>query len=277
MEHLHSPTASGAPRPDWRHAGWTRAALGGSAGWTLAAGAVALGLDAIAPFHWARHPWLVAAACGALAWRCRRRLLIAFWAAAALPWMGLFLVIATPVTGLLSRSLAREDPLRPAGAILVLTSDIRTDGTPDRGMQQRLDHAYGLVEDGYARRLVIPRLGMRESSYLPAVRKQLARRGLTCQVEELGRVQYTHDEILELEKYLQRTDRRKVILVTEALHMRRVSALCRKRRIAPLRSPSGYAEFDYRNPTGRAQRLAAFRVWHQETFYHELNRLLGWL
>lgn len=170
-----------------------------------------------------------------------------------------------------------SDPPRPAAAIVVLSSDIRPDGTPDRGMQRRLDHAYGLVRAGCARRLAVPKLAMRSGSYVPAVKTQLAARGLKCEVEELGSVRYTHDEVLEIRRHLERPHRAPVIPVTEALHMRRVTALCRKAGIVVRRSPSGYEEFDYRGPVGLASRLAAFRVWLQEAHYYEVNRLLGWV
>jgi uncharacterized SAM-binding protein YcdF (DUF218 family) len=243
----------------------------------MAVGALTLGLDAIAPFQWARYPWLAALACAALGWLRGRRALGGLWLVAGLPWLGLLIITVTPAAGALSRSLSREDPPGKAATIVVLSSDIRPDGTPDRGMQRRLDHAYGLVRAGYAKRLAVPKLGMRSGSYVPAIKAQLSERGLQCEVVELGSVRYTHDEITEIRRYLDRPGSAPVILVTEALHMRRVSALCRKAGIAVQRSPCGYAEFDYRNPANPTQRLAAFRVSLQESFYYELNRLAGWL
>jgi len=243
----------------------------------MALGAQQLGLDSIAPFIWARYPLLTATICAAIALRGRHVAVPALWIAAAAPWIGMHLVLSTPLAGALARSLVREDPLRPAAAIVVLSSDIRTDGTPDRGMQLRLDHAYRLIEGGYARRLVVPRLGMRTRSYVPAVLKQLKERDLECTVEQLGAVYNTHDEVVEIDRYLKRPGNGPVILVTEALHMRRVTALCRRRGVVVLRSPSGYAHFDYRRPAYPEHRMAAFRVWLYEVYYYELNRLLGWV
>ncbi|MGV3721728.1 MAG: YdcF family protein [Actinomycetota bacterium] len=256
---------------------WPRTLASAAAGWLMAVGALTLGLDAIAPFQWARFPLLAALACAGLGWLRGRRACGGLWLAAGLPWLGLLIITATPAAGALARSLSREDPPRPAAAIVVLSSDIRPDGTPDRGMQRRLNHAYDLVRAGYARRLVVPRLGMRSNSYAPAIKAQLEKRGLKCEVEELGPVRYTHDEIKEIGRYLEQPGRGPLILVTEALHMRRVSALCRKAGVVVQRSPCGYDEFDHRHPTNSTERLAAFRTWLQETFYYELNRWLGWL
>ena len=236
-----------------------------------------LGLDAIPPFLWAQYP-LVVGALGLLIFRSRRRWVPATFAVLALmPWLMLLLVVGTPVMGPLARTLAPADPLRPVATIVVLSSDIRPDGTPDRGMQWRLDHAYGLVRAGYAHRLSLPRLAMRDHSYLPAVRQQLADRHLRCEVEEIGPVYNTHDEALRIATLAQRPGRQPLILVTEGMHMRRASALCRKAGVSVLRSPSPYGEFNYRHPTAARERLAVFHRWLQEVYLFETNRLSGWL
>jgi uncharacterized SAM-binding protein YcdF (DUF218 family) len=273
-----SPTASpAAAAPKAPHGSHLRLAVGCLSGLLLAWGGAALGLDALPPFFWVRFP-LVVAALGFLIGRSRRRWVPGACAAiAALPWLALLLITTTPVMGSLGRALAPADPLRPAAAIVVLSSDIRPDGTPDRGMQWRLDHAYGLVRAGYARRLSLPRLAIRDRSYLPAVRRQLTERGLRCEVEEIGPVHNTHDEVLRVAALARRPERQPLILVSEGMHLRRVTALCRKAGVSIIRSPSPYGEFDYQHPGSPRERLAAFRVWLHEVYLFETNRLQGWL
>jgi hypothetical protein len=142
-------------------------------------------------------------------------------------------------------------------------------------MQWRLDHAYDLVRTGYATRLAVPRLAMRSRSYLPAVRRQIEERGLSCQVEEIGAVHHTPDEVQRVAELLRRPDRRDLILVSEAMHLRRVTALCRKAGVRVTRSPAPYRAFDYRRPHRPDQRLAAFRIWLHEVYLFEVNRLQG--
>jgi uncharacterized SAM-binding protein YcdF (DUF218 family) len=257
----------------WRGRGW-RLVGGFAAGVLFAYGALVSGLDAIPPFYWVRMP-LLAGLAGALAGLSRAWWGV--WLAAAAVWFGFLVVGHTPLLGPAVRALVRSDSLERVEAVVVLSSDIRTDGSPDRAMQQRLDHAYRLMQEGYACRLVVTRLRMRSQSYVPAVRRQAQAWGLQCPVEETEPITNTRDEVIRIGRLAHQRGWGKMILVSDPMHMRRVAALCRKSGTRVICSPASYQDYDYTRLSTPEDRRAAFRNWLEEVYYFETNRARGWL
>jgi hypothetical protein len=73
----------------------------------------------------------------------------------ALTWLA---VTYGPVSRLLATGLVRSDALRPADAVLVLSSRMQTDGDPTSVQLARLYRGLELVKDGHAPRLMISEL-----------------------------------------------------------------------------------------------------------------------
>jgi hypothetical protein len=144
-------------------------------------------------------------------------------------------------------------------------------------MQCRLEHTYGLLRPGYARRLVMTRLGMRSRSYVPAVRRQLQEHGLTVELLETAPIWNTRDEVEQVGWLQRRTGWREVTVVSDAMHLRRVRALAQHLGIEVGTSAAPYAGYDYRTVSTPRALLAAFRDWIEEAYNFEVNRLRGWL
>lgn len=243
------------------------------AGFLLAWGVQLLQLPAIPPFRWAEFPLLTGLAAALLARTRAGRLL---WPTAGGVWLALAAVACTPAVAAPIARLLRADTPGPADAVAVLSAYVLDDGTPDRRMQTRLDRAYSLLDQGAAPRLVLTRLAARPISYVPAVRRQLAGRGLAAEVVETGPIRNTREEAMELARLARVRGWRRVLLVTDALHMRRAAHLCRAQGLEVIRCPSNPPEYNPRDLHSPRERLSAWRDLVYETYYTGLAAARRW-
>jgi uncharacterized SAM-binding protein YcdF (DUF218 family) len=221
--------------------------------------------------------WLIllAATAGALVGITRARSLL--WTAAGL-MVALFGIIGfTPLVSGLMPGVVREEPARPAPAIVVLASD------NDRGLemsaeaQARVLHGYELLGQGYAPRLALSRGAGRNTSWTEAVRRQMAQIGLHHPVEETRPVENTHDEAVEVARMARDRGWTHVILVTHPWHMRRAAAVFEKAGVKVVCSPCVERRYNHKRLSSVHSRLAAFRDWSHEVVGLWLYRRRGWI
>ena len=198
------------------------AATGFILGVLLGLGARTLGLRA-EPGVLNSALFLIAGAVGAfLAAAGARRLL---WIAGALECLALLVISYTPLVPALMHAWVRRDALRPADAVVSLSSQVYPDGSLDTHAQLRVLHAEELLSAGWAPRLVLTRIAGREPSALPVIRRQMRLFGLRCPIDEVGPVRNTHDEALAVAALARRRGWRRVILVSDPDHLRRAGAV----------------------------------------------------
>jgi hypothetical protein len=255
--------------PRWLAAagGLTLAVLAGSAALDLGAGAVPLLRD-----DWAL---LLLAAAGLAIAGTRARVLL--WVGAGLTALTLLVVAYTPLVTPLVGALVRNDPLEPADAVVVLSSNVRPDGTLDKQSQARVLHAYGLLHDKLAPRLVLTRLEPPRPSSLPAVQDQMRHLGLSYPVEETAAIANTHDEALRLQELIAAHGWRRVILVTDPTHSRRAAATFEKTGVPVLSSPGPDLDFSLTALERPGERIRAFSKWVYEVVGYQVYRRRGWL
>jgi uncharacterized SAM-binding protein YcdF (DUF218 family) len=223
-----------------------------------------LGLLATAP---------VAGSVGALLALGRGRWLLG--ALGILTGAGLLVIICTPLAGALAGGLARIDSLAPADAVVALSAGTTSRGEPSAAGQLRLEHAYELLGQRLAPRLVITR-GANGPSELAAVRRQMGLFHLPQAVEEVGPTLDTHDEALAVARRYRESGWKQVILVSEPAHMRRAAAVFARAGVTVLCSPSASTVGSLERP--RVQyRLRVFGLWVTEAIGYQVYRARGWL
>jgi len=259
-----SPT----PRPTWRD-GLAGLILGTVTGVSLGE----LGLQS-APFFRGEHLLAASALVGVLVGISRLRR--ALWAAAAVATAGLLLVAYTPLVAEPVRECVRRDGLQRVEAVVVLSSNIQADGEPTEAAQIRLLRGYEVLRAGFAKRLVIPRLMPPKASYMPAVRRQMEALGLDYPVDEVGPVGNTRDEAIAAATLARKEGWRRVILVSDPVHLRRAGAAFEKAGLAVLCTPCAERNYDLSSLAVPAERLHAFRDWLWESLGLWWYRRKGW-
>jgi uncharacterized SAM-binding protein YcdF (DUF218 family) len=223
-----------------------------------------------------KYAYFLGVALGGLAALTRLRRWM--WAGGALLAFATFVVAFTPVMPPHVRGLVRSDPLEPCDAVVVLSTTIWKDGGLTSTSQERLIRGYEVLRQGLAPRLVVTRLGLRQRSYVPTVRRQMERLGLDYPIDEAGEVvSDTHDEALAVKELADRRGWRRIILVSSPTHLRRAGAVFRKTGLEVLCSPCNEGSFDIESLADPNERLAAFRSWLHEVVGYEVYRLRGWL
>lgn len=198
------------------------------------------------------------------------------WAAAAVVAGTWTVVSYTPLMAHVIPGLLRQDSLPRLEAVVVLSSDIQRDGDLTVQAQQRLIHGFGLVRQGFGKRLVLTRLP-RKLSYVPAVEKQCRELGISLPVEETAEVNNTHDEALQIRELARRRGWPAVILVSDPTHMRRAAATFEKAGVKVYCSPCVEEAYDVDDLTKPGDRLDAFRSWFHEVIGYEVYRMRGWI
>ncbi|HEU4754968.1 MAG TPA: hypothetical protein VFU47_17810, partial [Armatimonadota bacterium] len=185
--------------PWWERVYWPGAAQGLVLGVVIYA-AGSLVLPQLVPVLRGNHPLPVAALLGAVVGGSRLRPLLWAWAGAV---CALLLVVGyTSLVGPAVRSLVRSDRLQPTEAVVVLSSDIEPSGALTALAQARLLRGYELLQEGYARRLVVTRLPPPKKSYVPVVTRQMRNLGLDYLIEETEVVGNTYDEALAVKRLM---------------------------------------------------------------------------
>jgi uncharacterized SAM-binding protein YcdF (DUF218 family) len=176
------------------------------------------------------------------------------------------------------RQWVRSDPPRRADAVVVLSSDVRRDGKPLRVAQIRLLAGYEEISARRAPVLVITRLEPPKRSLLPFVREQLKTLRATAEVVEAPRaVGNTRDEAKELAALSKRRGWKRLILVTDSLHLRRAASLFEHEGLEVVCRPCLENDFELDDLRPGTERLLAFRAWSHEVVGWQTYRIRGWL
>lgn len=239
--------------------------------WTAA---IRLGIDAIPDL---RSPnfVLLAGVAGAVLARTRARFV--FGGASTAVCLALLAVMYTPFPAAAARGGIREDPLAPLEAVVVLAPRAQADGTLTDLAQARFIRAYELLQQGYARRLVLTRRIDAERPALPAVSRQMALLRFSYPVEEVGPAENTYDEALAVASLARRRGWQRVILVSHPTHMRRAAAALEKAGVRVICAPCDEGRYDLASLSDPDDRLAAFRDWLHEAVGYQVYRLRGWV
>ncbi|MCC2669256.1 MAG: hypothetical protein K0Q72_1727 [Armatimonadetes bacterium] len=270
------PRKSGGAAPLSGADRWRLAASGfilGKLTWHMA---LELGIGTL-PIPGEFHQFGVAGFAAALLFQTRLRNLV--WVTSGLVCL---LLLGVGYSGIIkqpTRSILRADPLRPADAVVVLSSTIRKSGEMDTAFQNRVIHGYEVVGQGFAPRLLVTHLGPsnRNKSYIPAVRRQLDKLGIDFPVQEVGPVWDTHDEAVAVAKLFREKRWKRVIVVSDPTHLRRAGATFEKAGLQVICSPCRSPEFDPASLERAGEKLAACREWFHEVIGYEVYRLRGWL
>jgi uncharacterized SAM-binding protein YcdF (DUF218 family) len=233
-----------------------------------------LGIQAI-PILRSSHLILAAAVAGGALGATRARGLL--WAAAGVVCLALLLIGYTPFVPSATHAWLKSDPVQPCDAVVSLSSEVYTDGSLDDGAQRRVLHAYELLAAHAAPRLVITRLPPPWRSGLPLIRRQMRAFRLTVPVDEVGPVVNTHDEALAVARLTRERGWKRVLLVTDPLHMRRAAAVFTHAGLPVCCSPCTDGEYDLRSLQGPGDRLAAFRDWLKEWIGCQVYHRRGWM
>ena len=132
-------------------------------------------------------------------------------------------VVLTPITNIIGSKFAVEADLRPAGAIVVLGSGLKEDGSLTYESEQRLLFGLRLYKEGLAPILVVSGPARRNTAPEATVRERIAvEMGIPeAKVLQMPNVNTTRDEALQAEELLKPLGITHVLLVTESMHMRR--------------------------------------------------------
>jgi uncharacterized SAM-binding protein YcdF (DUF218 family) len=139
----------------------------------------------------------------------------------------LLVAVKTPVTNMAGRIFAIEPDLRPAGAIVVLGSGLKADGSLTFESEQRLLFGMRLYKEGLAPVFVVSGPGRLNTAPEATVRARIAvEMGIPqSRIYELPHVNTTRDEAQQSQQLLGPLGIKHVLLVTESMHMRRSKAV----------------------------------------------------
>jgi uncharacterized SAM-binding protein YcdF (DUF218 family) len=186
-----------------------------------------------------------------------------------------FLVTAfTPLPEALVRRLLDAGPVRPADAIVVLGSGVSENGTLTRRSLQRAIHGILLYKRGVAPLLLFSGVTLPDRPREGDVRARLARELGVPETALLveGDVQTTRDEARTIHASLAARGLRRIVLVSDALHLIRAGPLFAHEGFAVVAVPSDGPP-DHR--LAPEQRLKAMRELLAELVARLYGRILG--
>jgi hypothetical protein len=221
-------------------------------------------------------PLVVAGAVvGAIAWPTRLRVLPA---AASGGLAVLWLVVAfTPLSRALTRDLVRSDAPHRADAVVVLSSNLQSDGDPTSVGLQRLVRGFELLAQDRAPRLVVTELPPPAPPHAPPVRAACARLGLACEVVSAGLARSTHDEAVLTSELFRARGWHSLLLVTSPTHSRRAAATFEARGLEVVSVPCVETRYDLEGLQHPRERLDAFGSALHERLGLWLYARRGWL
>jgi uncharacterized SAM-binding protein YcdF (DUF218 family) len=205
------------------------------------------------------------------------RLRPVLWISTGLCCVLILVVGYTPLVVRPTQALVRNDTLRPADAVVVLSSSVRKSGEMDDPFQNRVLHGYEVLRQGFAPRLVVTHLApiSKRKSYIPAIREQFRHLQFDYPIEEVGPVDNTYDEARLVAQLLKEKGWKRVILVSDPTHLRRAAATFKKAGVPVLCSPCRNPEYDITRIKDPGERLKACRDLFHETIGYETYRLQG--
>jgi uncharacterized SAM-binding protein YcdF (DUF218 family) len=192
----------------------------------------------------------------------------------ALTWLA---VTYGPVSRLLATGLVRSDALRPADAVLVLSSRMQTDGDPTSVQLARLYRGLELVKDGHAPRLMISELPPPYAQQAPFARTMLARFAPEVELVVLSPVRNTHDEAVLAADYLRARNLKRIIVTSSPTHTFRAAAVLEVLGLDVMASPARETRFDLEILDQPEERLASFGSIIHERVGIVVYRRRGWM
>ena len=174
----------------------------------------------------------------------------------------------SPLANLLTRWLSIPPRLERAEAVVVLGGGLRPDGVPNSASLRRALHGIVLYRAGLAPRLLLLGEARGGVSTEAQVRAELAGQlGIspTAILTEIG-ARTTREEAIRVEVLLRSTGVRRILLITDSLHMVRARGVFERAGFEVLAAPVDDLSNLETNPEKRLQLMR--RV---------LEELLGWL
>jgi uncharacterized SAM-binding protein YcdF (DUF218 family) len=213
---------------------------------------------------------ILGAVAGALIGLSRARRLLWWWGGLAVAWI--LLVAFTPLAHWVVKHTDRTDHRGPADAVIVLGCGMMADETPSSSAEDRLLQAAQIVREGDTHTVVLCGVLWR-----PSVIQQLHWWGADATVLWSGPVGNTHDEALATARLARANGWQKVIVVTQAWHMRRAAAVFRSAGLEVLQSPAAETRYDMESPDQLMDRFQAVRDWLHESIGYRIYRYRGWI
>jgi len=208
-------------------------------------------------------------ACAAIGLSRARPLL---WWGAGLGAAWIALIAFTPLARWVVSDTTAVDQRGPADAVVVLGCGVMQDGTPSSSAEDRLLQAASIVREGDVRCVVL--CGV---LWTPEIRRQLQFSGADIPTVWSGPVYNTHDEALATARLAREQGWKRVIVVTQAWHMRRAAAVFRSAGLEVLESPAAETRYDLADPEELGDRLQAMRDWLHEAIGFRIYRMRGWI
>jgi uncharacterized SAM-binding protein YcdF (DUF218 family) len=192
-------------------------------------------------------------------------------AVGALTIAGFLLVAFSPAPTIVARRVAVAPDVGPAEAIVVLGSSINADGTLGSASLRRALAGIGLYRDGLAPRLVfLGMMGEAEARAQLAVNSGVPPQAiLTEGVEPTTRAEAYRIGVLGRQLGV-----RRVLLVTDVLHMRRARALFEREGLTVRPAPTDRSSLWVTTPESR---LTLTRTLTQELVAIAYHKLFGYL
>lgn len=182
-----------------------------------------------------------------------------------------------PVSRLLLPGLVRSDALRPADAVLVLSSSVQMDGDPSSVQLARLYRGLELVRDGYAPRLIVTELPKPWGQQRAFVESMLRRFRPDAELVVLPDVRNTHDEAVATIAWLRARGLTRIIVTSSPTHTFRAAGLFENQGLEVMATPAIETRFDLQTFSRADERLGAFGSIIHERVGILVYRLRGWI
>jgi len=197
----------------------------------------------------------------------------------------LFLVIAwTPIVVPFTSRWIRVDslPAQPVDAVVVLSAGLMSDSALSANGADRLLTGLELIRGGHARRLVTTQVvehhGDRPFTSDADQRELVTLAGIPSdQWTVVTGASTTHDEAVLTSRLLIPRGEKRIIVVTSPMHTRRGCAVFEAAGFTVVCRASRERDNVTNPPTGKHDRLAAFRAYGYELAGYLKYRSLGWL
>jgi uncharacterized SAM-binding protein YcdF (DUF218 family) len=197
------------------------------------------------------------------------------WAGATACAFAALVITYTPLVPWLLSGPPESDLLQSADAVVALGAGVNlSDHSLGVNSQDRVVHALELIQSGYAPRLILPGA---EDSWGPTVEAQMRGLGIKAPMIDAGPAGNTHDEANDVAAILKEHGWHRVLLVTNAWHMRRAAAVFKKAGVDVIRAPCSDSRSDMINPTGLGDRCRALSCWMHEAIGYRLYQMRGWI
>ena len=187
-----------------------------------------------------------------------------------------FISAFTPVPNILSRWLGSPSQLEPAQAIVVLGGGVSPDGVLSNSSLRRAIYGILLYRKGLASLLVFSGAAGDEGPAEAEIRAEMARElGVSPEVILAAPdARTTREEAVFGETLLRARGVRRILLVTNAVHMTRAQALFERAGFEVLAAPAHEVSSGVSNPEGR---LRLMRRMLEELIARLYYRVAGYL